>query len=76
MAEDAAGGRVREMPVAKTIRLSLVSAAFDGMGGLWALDVATAVEVFDMYGGTYAVVAAWNGGGVRVINRPHAYSNQ
>ena len=49
MVEDAAGGGIREMPVAKTIRLSLVSATFDGMGGLWALDVATAVEVFDMY---------------------------
>ena len=50
------------------LELAPVSAALDGRGGFEALRQATGVEVFDMYGRTYAVVAAWDDDGVQVIN--------
>ena len=44
-----------------------VSAAFDDTRGFEALGGATDVEVFDMYGRTYAMVAAGGDGGVQIV---------
>ena len=68
--EDVAGGdgAVRETPVAKTIRLSPVSAAFDGSGGFGALGWALSVEVFGSGGRTYAVVTAEYDHGVQIMD--------
>ncbi len=59
---------VQIMDITDPVRPVPVSAAFDDTGGFGALEGAADVEVFHMYGRTYAVVAAADDDGVQIMD--------
>ena len=62
------GSGVQIMDITDPARPASILTAFDGAGGFEALGGAGDVELFDMDGRTYAVVAAYDEGGVQVID--------
>ena len=61
-------GGVQIIDITNPIHPSPVSAVFDGSGGFGALNGARDAEVFTQGGRTYAIVAAWDDGGVQIID--------